>query len=69
MSEKVYLMRCKVKRLGKQVENLLKKASKQHLGGQEDANLKKLIQDHGNAARRLKQEVLKERTEKRDGKT
>jgi hypothetical protein len=58
-----------VKRLSRQVETLLKKASKQHLGGQEDANLKRLIEDHGTAVRRLKQESYKERTVKRDGKT
>jgi len=69
MSDKVYLTRCKVKRLVREIEALRRKSSNQHLGGQQEANLKKLIQDHGSAARRLKQEVYKERAEKRDGKT
>lgn len=68
MYDKVYL-KGRLKRISAAIDVLQKKASKQHLGGQESANLRELIEDQDKFARRLKQETLKERAELRDGKT
>ena len=68
MYDKVYL-KCRLKRLATEIDALRKKATTQHLGGQGSANLRKLTEDQTKFAKRLKQEVLKERAEKRDGKT
>jgi hypothetical protein len=63
----VYL-KSKLKRIAAEIDRLRKKATVQHLGGQQSANLRKLTDDQTKFSKLLKQEVFKERAEKIDGK-
>ncbi len=54
MSSNLYLLACKVKRMGRSVEELRKRSSSQHLEGQAHANMLKLTEDHRKAARRVR---------------
>jgi hypothetical protein len=66
MYDKAYL-KCRLKRIIAEVDRLRKKATTQHLGGQESANLRKLTEDQTKFAKRLKQESYKERAGKSSG--
>jgi hypothetical protein len=62
MSSNLYLLACKVKRMGRAVEELRKRSGTEHQGGQAHANMLKLTEDHRKAAKRLKQERYKEKS-------
>jgi hypothetical protein len=67
MYDKVYL-KCRLKRIAVEIDRLRKKATAQHLGGLDSLNLRKLTDEQTKFSKLLKQEVFKERAEKRDGK-
>jgi hypothetical protein len=62
MSSNLYLLACKLKRIGRALDDLKKRSSGQHLEGQAHANLLKLTEDQRKAARRLKQAKYEEKS-------
>lgn len=58
----VIYMKCKVKNLAKQIDVLRKKASAEHLGLQDDINLKRAIAEQTKFTKRLKQEKYNGKT-------
>lgn len=67
MYDKVYL-KCRLKRIATEIDRLRKKATTQHLGAQDSLNLRNLTDEQTKFSKLMKQEVYRERAEKRDGK-